>query len=134
MNKLLFTSFIFLTFVACTEEPNTPTYEDELLHGRWELTDAWRRNKKTEMLIGTYYEFNPTGTMRTNFPSEMDTGDHPYEFDGKIITVNDMENVFYTIDTLTESKLIFTTVYSNFPFKLSLIKNDSSGMDPTKEL
>ena len=134
LNKLLFICVILLTYISCNEDPDTSVYEEELLHGRWELTDAWRRNKKTEMLIGTYYEFDPSGSMRTNFPSEMDNGEHPYEFDGKVITINDQENVFYNIDTLTRSTLIFSTTYSNFPFKLALTKMDSSRVDNTTEL
>lgn len=126
LNRLILLSAIFLTLIGCTDEPQLPSYKAELLYGRWELTDAWRRNKKTEMLIGTYYEFNQQGFMRTNFPSDMESKNHPYEFDGRTITLKEKDGFIYSVDTLTNSTLIFSTTYSKFPFKLAFSKKDST--------
>ena len=134
LNRLILLFTIFLTLIGCTAEPQLPSYETELLYGRWELTDAWRRHKKTEMLIGTYYEFDQQGFMRTNFPTDMESKSHPYEFDGRSITLKDKEGFIYRVDSLTNSTLIFSTTYSNFPFKLAFSKKDSTLITSGEEL
>ena len=77
------------------------------------------------MLTGTFYEFSTNGTLRTNFPSELEASDHPFKFDGRTITLTEKDNISYTIDTLTHSTLVFSTTYSNFPFKLAFLKMES---------
>ncbi len=122
-------------FVACGEdEPKAPTYDKEYLIGRWELTDAWRSNKKTETLTGIYYEFATTGKMNTNFTLDMTDGEFPYEFDGRNIIQKGKMDRSYTIDSLTRETLIFSTVFNDSNFKLALVKKVPVESEEEKEL
>ncbi len=112
----------FLFFSACDNEPHDPTFEKKYLIGKWELTDAWRNNKKTETLTGTYYEFGEDGMMKTNLTTDLTEKEFPYEFDGRSITQKGTQNVVYSLDSLSEAVLIFSMSINNFPFRLVLAK------------
>ncbi len=117
----LITVFVFLS--ACENEPQGSTFEKKYLIGKWELTDAWRNNRKTETLTGTYYEFAENGMMKTNLTSDLSEGIFAFEFDGKTLIQKGTEEVVYSLDSLTETILIFSMNIKNFPFKLALTKS-----------
>ena len=134
LSKLIPSLLFLLAFSACEHEPKVPTFDIQLLTGRWELTNAWRNNKKTETLIGTYYEFESKGIMRTNLSLDMQEDEYEYEFDGINITqIGELETVYH-IDSLTNSTLIFSTTFSDFPFKLELSKKRDSEEEVGSEL
>lgn len=128
MNPNIFISLLILTFLfsACEKEPKTPIYDKEYLYGRWELTDAWRNKKKTEMLVGTFYEFDREGQMRTNFNMEMTEKNFEYDFDGQVITQKSEPISLLIIDSLTESTLMFNMEFNNSKFKMGMGKIQES--------
>ena len=128
-NKLLTLSLLLFLFSACQEEPETPIYDKEHLYGRWELTDAWRNQKRTEMLVGTFYEFDRQGIMKTNFNMEMTPKDFPYEFDGKAISQKSTPESILLIDSLSHSTFIFYMVFNNSTFKMAMGKKQESEKD-----
>ena len=132
-NFLPFFCCLFLCS-ACEHEPKPPSYDKQLLLGHWELSAAWRNNKKTETLTGTYYKFEGSGVMRTNFTADMQEGEVEYEFDGRDIIQKSEPETVYQIDSLTSSTLIFTTTFHEFPFKLALSKKQESEAEPETEL
>ncbi len=134
LNKFLPLFFLNVVFLACEPEPKTPVYEKQDLIGQWELTEAWRNNRKTETLVGTYYNFDDNGHMSTNFNLDMQESSYEYEFDGRQITQKGEEETVYHIDSLTSSTLIFSTTFHNFPFKLALTKKLESEDEPTSEM
>ena len=103
------------------------------LIGIWELTEAWRSNKKIETLDGTYYVFGNNGQMSTNFNSQMEN-EYEYVFDGRQITQKGEQETIYQIDSLTHSVLILSTTLRKFPFKMTLAKKQESEEMPTTEL
>ena len=121
-HKLLPLLLFLACFTACgEEEPKSPTFDKQLLNGRWELTEAWRNSRKTETLTGIYYEFDDA-KMRTNFTMDMTEKEFAYEFDGRIISQKGKTERFLSIDSLAQSILIFSTNFNEFPFKLALEK------------
>lgn len=119
---LLYITLSILTLTACTEEVKSPSYDENLLIGRWELKDAWREKKQTEMLVGTFYEFDQKGTVRTNFTADMVPGEFPYALEGHIIQLEGEPEFSYTIDSLDQANLIFSTNYRGYLFKMALKK------------
>ena len=120
--RLLPFILILAFFAACGEdEPKSPTYDKQLLIGRWELTDAWRSKRKTETLTGIYYEFDDS-KMRTNFTMDMKEQEFAYDFDGQSVLQKGKTERFLYIDSLTQSFLLISTTFNEFPFKLALQK------------
>ena len=107
-----------LGFISCEEEPKEPTFDKDLLIGRWELQDAWRRGKKTETLTGTFYEFKKEGTMVTNLTPSMNILEYEYTFDGKTLMQKGDTEITFDIENLNDSLFTFSMVIQNFPFKL----------------
>ena len=125
---------LLFVFFACEEDQKEPSYEKQALLGKWELTEAWRNNRKTETLVGTFYEFEETGKMRTNFPLDMVHGEYEFEFDGREIIQKGKLETIYKIDTLTNSTLIFSTTFNKSSFKLAFGKHIATESDGNSEL
>ena len=124
LNNLFPFFLLLIMFSACAEEEaKEPAYDKQHLIGKWELTEAWRKGKKTEMLTGIYYEFDETGDMRTNFTPNMQESEFTYGFDGNHIIQKGEKESVYVIDSLTNSTLIFSTIFINYPFKLAFNKH-----------
>lgn len=102
--------FIF----ACGEDDIQDT---DLLLGRWDVQEALRSGRPTESLDNLFFEFFEEGKMRTNITGA--TVDGSYDLDGDQLKQRGgpLETT-YTIQTLTDSVLILTTVINKFDFKL----------------
>ncbi|MCF8243878.1 MAG: hypothetical protein K9J37_01610 [Saprospiraceae bacterium] len=137
---LLATSFLF----SCQNDaPKRPEINRADLSGRWEISKAFRNDKQTETLTGTYYEFDEAGTMKTNLTPTTMEQEYKYSFSGHEIKQKGEPTIIYTIDSLTPSFLGMSMSINNFPFKLELNKavppaeleaNDTSATDSLKEL
>lgn len=134
--KLFLCVFALLLLAGCQDEPKSPSFDEQLLYGRWNLQEALRNNRKTETLTGTFYEFEPNGVMHTNFTPDqnMTPGEFAYEFDGRTITRKDDSESYYQVDSLSQSTLILSTTYGQYQFKFTLNRVDSEQLESEKEM
>ncbi len=114
----------FFFIASCKDEPQHPNYSVEKLTGRWELLRGWRNGKIAQTLTGTYYEFTEDEKLRTNltFTSSAQEMEFPYDIDKNEIHQKSSPPAIYTIDSLTDSTLIFNMLINNVPFRLELTK------------
>ena len=115
--------------LSCKEDTKQVSYQSAQLTGRWEMTTAVRNGKPIETLVGTYFEFDESGKMRTNLTKTTLEEEFPYQFSGVEIKQKSDPPTFYTIDTLNESMLGMSMTLNNFLFKLSFKK----AVPPTPE-
>ena len=113
---------LFLSLVSCENEPNNdgPTFDENQIVGRWELVEAFRNGKKTEMLTDAFYEFEKDGNLSTNFPPSVNELSLTYAFDGQKVETKGAEELVFEVENLTDSTLTLSMVVQKFPFKLIL--------------
>lgn len=123
-------SALFLSFslflVACqhANDQGEKEFKKESIAGRWELKEAWRNMKKTELLTGTYYEFSSAGKMKTNLTKSTLEETYDFELHGQEITQLSNPPITYTIEAFQDSMLTLSMIINNFPFRLTLVKVD----------
>lgn len=116
-----FTLLSFL-FMACKDEPQQPVLDKNKLTGRWELVKGWRNGKEAQTLGGTFYEFTEDEKLRTNLtPSTLEM-EFPYSFSSNEIKQKSDPPAVYTVDSLTDTILIFNMTINNVPFRLEMKK------------
>ena len=126
-----------MTLLACQNEPQQSDFDQSRLTGRWEIDKAWRNGKQTETLTGTYYEFGEDGAMRTNLTPTLVEDEFSYDFSGNEIKQKSEPAVIYTVQSLTDSLLVFSMTINKFPFRLQLRKAlppTEGNADPTDTL
>jgi len=115
--------FLSLLTVSCKEAPKQPQLDENLLIGRWEITQAWRNGRPTETLTGTFYEFMENGAMRTNLTASGVEEESPFEVNGfEIVQESSPEKVKYSVTELSDSVLTLDMHIKNFPFRIRLAK------------
>ncbi|MEZ4961335.1 MAG: hypothetical protein R2830_16020 [Saprospiraceae bacterium] len=125
MRHYLLLSFIasgLLMLPACNNDPKQQAFDQERLIGRWEIVSGYRNGKKTETLTGTFFQFAPDGTMKTNLTPTVTEEEYPYKLSGNTISQEGNPAIIYSIDTLTDSLLDLSMTINNFPFKVNLKK------------
>lgn len=105
-----------LLFVAC--ENTSPTNQASLL-GRWEMAEAFRNQKATQLLAGVYFDFGADGKMNTNLPTTAE-GATPYSVEKGKITQKTIQPIVYHIAKLSETELVLEVELRNVPFELRL--------------
>lgn len=109
-----------MLFAACTEDLEQTR---QSLNGRWELSQAFRNQKQTEMLSGVYFQFEAGQSMRTNFPA---SGEDAAPFDllsrDEIVQQFPVQPVHYKIKSLSDTTLVLTTELRGALFELQLVK------------
>ena len=136
LKKFLLIFCTLSLFISCEEDAKSPSFEKDLLYGRWELTEAYRNSRKTETLTGTFYEFNENGNVKTNFTPQHNMVAHefPFDFNGKEIKLKGEQEFLYQVDTLSQDLLMVSTNFDRFRFKFTLNKADSVQLELDKEL
>ena len=107
---------------ACNNDGEAPTFEEDMLVGRWEITEAYRNGKKTETLTDTFYEFDQEGNMRTNLNPTAMAESYKYDFDGQKIQQKGGTETEFSVEALTDSSLNVSMKINNIPFRLALHK------------
>lgn len=126
-NHFLFCSLsLALVLHSCTE----PSGSQATLEGRWELTQATRNQTATEILNGTYFQFNANGTMETNLPVGV-PAPTPYELVKNEIRQKSKPPVKYLIKTLSDSTLEIVLEMRGVAFDMQLRK--VNGNEPPPE-
>ncbi len=115
-------TFILL-WLGCGQD--SPTHENPplKLEGRWELLEAYRDNRKTETLFGTFYEFHGN-RVKTNLTPTATEMEFQYVLEGKEIILNDEQGEFmkFTVENASDSLLTLRTTIRSRQFLLSLKK------------
>jgi hypothetical protein len=113
--------FLFLTsFIACTSD--VKTIDANLLYGHWEIRSAQRDGQPTETLASTFFDFNETGKMTTNFNLDGNEISRDFEISGMNIIQKGDPEVSYSIEIIEEGKLVMLTSLMNYQFTLNLEK------------
>lgn len=106
-------SAIVLLGTACNDDAATA----EQLLGRWNVQAAERDHKPTETLMGMYFDFTSAEQLVTNITGQ-DT-DYTYQVDGgKILQRGGPIEADYSIETITDTELVLTTVIRGKHFKM----------------
>ncbi len=117
---LSITSIIGLLFFgSCTPEPkDPPLIIEEVLPGYWELISATRNGKSVPSLEGTYFEFDSTGTVSTNFTGEQVVTDYNI-LDSAIIYNHEGNNSKFDFRIMhSDTMMLKTEMRKIFKFEL----------------
>ena len=112
--KLLSLALLILVMMACKSE--AINVNKKQLHGFWELTEAKRNGKATDLLKGGYFYFGSTGKMATNIQG--DTITELYQLEGDLIKTLGPENLAFKVNYISKDTLKLTSKIgkSNFDF------------------
>ncbi len=121
MKKLLSGSFVLLFVMcqmACESEPKD-NYDP--LYGKWELENATKNGKPTELLTGLFFDFSEDGSMRTNVTGTPESVTFSVA-EGKIQQREGRIDIDYEINSLSDSLLIISAQIRNSAFLFNLTK------------
>lgn len=90
------------------------------LTGRWELRKAFRNQKETGNLAGTFFKFGDDGKMTTNLTGSDETADFTYEKDE--ILQKSFQPVKYQVKSSDDSSLTLVTTMRGIEFELQLAR------------
>lgn len=104
----------------------------QLLTGRWELSRAFRNDKSTETLKGTYFVFSAAGKMETNLPVGADA---PASFEirkDRIIEQQSPQKIQYLIKEISDTALVLGLELRGIRFDMFLkrVKNPERAPEP----
>lgn len=118
MRLLYFVIIIGSLLFSCkSDTPNTTASKDNL-QGKWEIIDAKRNGKQTELLKNGFFNFE-NNELTSNINLSADTITEVFTVtDNNIILNNSRYNVLYN----TSDTLILSTRISNFDFEFTLGK------------
>jgi hypothetical protein len=109
--------------------------EDEqirgMLSGRWELARAFRNEKATETLSGTYFVFTDEGKMETNLPVGADAP-VPFDLKNKVIEQQTPQAIRYCIKELSASSMVLSLELRGINFEMYL-KRAATPTTPAEE-
>lgn len=110
-----------MSIIALSYCKSEPAFEKELLWGHWELQQGFRDGNPTESLDGLYFEFLEDGEMKTNLP--VASGASRYEIqNSQIRQIGSPEEIIYTVQELSDSKLSLSTEMRKVKFSFVLQK------------
>ncbi|MEO6191122.1 MAG: hypothetical protein ABIO44_12980 [Saprospiraceae bacterium] len=112
-----FLILIFLSsLISCKKEAKL-TYSE--LKGKWNMTEAFRNDKKTQTLSGAYYEFSDT-SITTNIFGEI--GTTPFTIEKMDIVQRIPTEVRYHVTKNQDQTLSLVTIIDNVSFRFTLKK------------
>ena len=116
------TLFFIIACQSCNMEPEQKEYDKNMLYGRWEIASAERDGKPTETLDSTYFVFDQTGKLTSNFNIDglEESGD--FEFADNTIREKKTNGLSFAVDTLATDQMVLMTQFMDFEFKLTLEK------------
>ncbi len=112
---------IISTIFSCKTD-NTEPILVESIQGKWLIEEAFRNNRKTDLLRNGYFEITDS-TFSTNInPQGIKTSRYTY-IDNKItIREEEEEHTVYNVEYATEDTLRMNTSFGHFDFKFMTVK------------
>ncbi|MCF8238425.1 MAG: hypothetical protein K9I85_09745 [Saprospiraceae bacterium] len=113
---------------STVEAPVWSTYP-ELISGRWELVTAFRNERETQTLDGTFFSFSKEQSMSTNLP--VPVSEHSgspmfvakYSFSQDTIRVLGQVPLQFIIQRLDSQYLVLATTINQQNFRFDLSRN-----------
>lgn len=111
-----------------TEAPVWSSYP-ELIRGRWELVTAFRNDRETQTLGGTFFNFSNQQSFTTNLPIPVNSGPDGGHFVSKYLFVNDtillsgQLPLQFIIEKLDSQAMIMSTTINNQHFRFDLSRH-----------
>lgn len=125
MRTLLFIATLTLLSYGCNkdtpQEDLPPPIAALELEGRWELSEARRNNRVTQIMDGLYFVFGPDGRFETNLGGDQSVGKYAYDNRAEITTTEVSMPATYLIREHSDDELVLQTELegSKFQFLLS---------------
>ncbi len=115
-------TFIISLLYLASCQPAKPAIDPRLL-GKWQLLEGWRNNRQSPSLENIFFEFFPDNNMRSNFNFNGSSEAATYQLDDNILHQNNGEmELDYSIESLSDSILILSTILMDAEFRLLLKK------------
>jgi hypothetical protein len=122
----------FVLFSACKSDPPLPSAND--LTGYWTVQKATRNNRETGTLAGTFFQFDSTGQMRTNLPSESEASEWigPYSVNNRELLQQSEPSMVYQLQQVTDTSLQLGFSARGMAFTLWLRRSEPPLPDSTQ--
>lgn len=91
------------------------------LEGKWNIYEAQRDGKKTDLLSNGYVKFDSQNIMHNLLGNEITT---PYEIEGTYITSTDQLLDKVKVLKMISDSSVFETTFKNYIFKFKLVKDE----------
>jgi hypothetical protein len=106
---------------ACKGKQSKTDDKSTLIHGRWELSKAFRDDSETQTLVGTFFEFGEDGNMRTNLPVQTEES-APYTLEPNWIKQGGSVPLDYSIKLLSATELVLILDLQGIRFEMIFAK------------
>ncbi len=106
-----------VVFIACG---SNEVKSQASLTGRWELRKAFRNQKETGNLVGTYFKFGTDGTMETNLTGSEESAE--FSLQKNEILQKGTPPIKYLIQASDDSSLVLITTMRGIEFELQLAR------------
>jgi len=108
-----------LSLSSCAEDGKKSM--EKMLAGKWELTEAYRNDRKTETLNSLYLIFGAGNQLETNLYGE--SKKTVYELKNNMLIQKDSLNTTFNIESLSDTTLRLTTVIQQQNFRFGFTKS-----------
>lgn len=102
--------------------PDKAIHAEDLV-GAWEVVDAQRNGKATELVNGATFVFGKNGIMKTDITGFDDSGS--FSFEEPILTYHGKNEVLYTLNKLTQDSMQLAVDLQGLNFVLDLVRQQS---------
>lgn len=116
---------ISILFFTCDSETSSTS---NLFVGRWELEEALKNGKNSDLLEGIYFEFFQDGSLKSNFNATGQEELSKYKIKGEEIQQSESElNLNFEVSEIKDTVLVLKTQLRGVNYQLLLKKRNQEG-------
>lgn len=116
---------------GCQSSAEAPAWTayPELIGGRWEMVTAYRNDRETQTLSGTFFNFSDQQSFTTNLPVPVGAGSDEGHFVAKYSFVKDTIQLSghlpmqFVVEHLDSQTMIMTTTINQQHFRFDLSRH-----------
>lgn len=120
-SKLFLVILVTVVFFGCKRNNVDQPVDLKYLEGKWEIYEAQRDGKKTDLLSNGYIQFDESIIKHNLLGDEISI---PYKIDGRSITSNDKLLDKVDILKMVSDSSILETTFKNFIFQFKLVRDE----------
>ena len=114
---VLVLSVVVLVMGSCTSDNGM--HEEDLV-GKWQVVQAQRNGKSTELVNGATFVFDEKGIMKTDITGAEDAGS--FTLNEPVLTYHGKKDVLYTLNKLTQDSMQLAVDLQGLNFVLDLVR------------
>jgi|GEM_PF-3831668 len=114
---VLVLSVVVLVMGSCTSDDGM--HEEDLV-GKWQVVQAQRNGKSTELVNGATFVFDGKGIMKTDITGAEDAGS--FTLNEPVLTYHGKKDVLYTLNKLTQDSMQLAVDLQGLNFVLDLVR------------